>query len=556
MICIPAEIPSELNEIRDGVSWNDKKQTEKIYTLRISTWKKPMINLEKKLPRAASMTWLTICLAFALSFVTSTNAQVWYTALPGDTYDRLARSNDLTLSELMEANINVATPLTPGLKIWIPASVQLVPPTERVLWRGDHHVVAVGETWYGISKRYGITDAELQMANGHMQSVLGIGDVLLVPTVAEGDSLAEHVSFESSPVLRSDTLRVLAMLPFMLEVDTVVGGEYDARTTRLREVSLDFFHGMEWAAQLLQDSGYAVQLRVVDTEPDTLGIHSWSEADLNWSDVVLGPLRSAKMDSVNQLLSQTKTPQWLLTPLKPAVWSHHNRVFSLRSDERDGMRKLGALVARTHPMDTVLLLETRGKDAALESAFKEGFFDVRGSLDGLESLPTNNRFAEGITASMDTSKLNVVAIPAGKSAQSMIAYVQTELQLADSFPIRIYANSMTAELDFMERDFMTRASWTVPISNFIDWTDERVQRQTLRFRELYGSDPGPYSIVAFDALVECSKWMEAMEQERALLAPMQYSVQWKWDDSAAQLVNSNWHIRRFSNGDWSRLIAD
>jgi len=37
---------------------------------------------------------------------------------------------------------------------------------------------------------------------------------------------------------------------------------------------------------------------------------------------------------------------------------------------------------------------------------------------------------------------------------------------------------------------------------------------------------------------------------------MQYSVQWKWDDSAAQLVNSNWHIRRFSNGDWSRLIAD
>ena len=58
------------------------------------------------------------------------------------------------------------------------------------------------------------------------------------------------------------------------------------------------------------------------------------------------------------------------------------------------MRKLGDLVARTHPLDTVLLLETRGKDAALEEAFKEGFTSVRGSLSGLESLSSSNRFAE------------------------------------------------------------------------------------------------------------------------------------------------------------------
>ena len=525
-----------------------------------------MINLMRKLPIGASMACLKMCLASCLTlcltlFVApSTNAQVWYTVLPGDNLDRLARSNDLTVSELTAANSEVQSPLTPGMRLWIPAPVALEVQQSRVLWRGDEHLVSAGETWYGIAQRYGVTDKELQEANGHLELILSIGDVLQVPTTIPIDSVNGHAKVQVNsaqlPLLRSDTLRVLAMLPFMLEVDTVIGGEYDARTTRLREVSLDFFHGMEWAAQTLQDSGYAVQLRIVDTEPDTLGVHAWSELDLRWSDVVLGPLRSAKMDSVSQLLSTTQTPQWLLTPLKPAVWSHHDRVYSLRSDERAGMRKLGALVARTHPLDTVLLLETRGKDAALEEAFKEGFTSVRGSLSGLESLSSSNRFAEGITAQMDTSKLNVVAIPAGKSAQSMIAYVQTELQLADSFPVRIYANAVTAELEFMERDFMNRSNWTIPVTNYLDWTNERVQLQTQTFRELFKTDPSAYSIAAFDALVETASWMDGEGQASALPAPIQHIIDWEWDEGASQQVNSNWHIRMFSSGVWSRLITD
>lgn len=544
----------------------NEKQNVKIYTLRISTRKKPMINLIKNAQHGASIAWLAMC--FALSFASTMNAQAWYTVLPGDTFDRLARSNDLTFSELTAANAKVQSPLAPGTRLWIPAPVELKIQQPRVLWRGDHHQVVAGETWYGIARQYGVTDQALQQANGHLESILGIGDVLQVPTLARIDSVNAGADLHSEgkvvgqisrghqPNLRLDTLHVLAMLPFMLEVDTVIGGDYDARTTRLREVSLDFFHGMEWAAQTLQDSGYAVQLRIVDSEPDTLGMHAWSESDLIWSDVVLGPLRSAEMDSVNQLLSRTQTPQWILTPLKPAVWSHHNHVYTLRSDERVGMRKLGALVASSHPMDTVLFLETRGKDAPLEVAFKEGFFSVRGSLSGLESLPTNNRFAEGITAQMDTSKLNIVAIPAGKSAQSMIAYVQTELQLADSFPIRIYANEVTADLEFMERDFMNRSNWTIPVTNRIDWTNERVQNQARTFRDLFKTDPNSYAIAAFDALVETAKWMDVNVQHRALPAPFQHNIEWEWDEDASQLVNINCHIRRFTNGEWLRLVPD
>ena len=511
------------------------------------------------------------CIAWLLLCTPICNAQSWYSVLPGDTFARLARANRLTLDELTAANQNVASPLAPGHQIWIPPAGELLPAVNKVVWRGATHEVIAGETWYGIARQYEITDKELKDANGQIMETLGIGDRLQVPTIlptdtiqvtsAEFDSGMEVTRGRKPPVIRSDTLRVLAMLPFMLEVDTVMGGAFDAKTTRLREVSLDFFHGMEWASELLRDSGYAVQLRVVDTEPDTLGTHAWSESDLIWSDVILGPLRSSRMDSINRLLSQTlpQTPQWVLTSLKPVFWSHHAASFSLRSDERDGMYKLGSLVARNHPMDTVLFLETRGKDVDLETAFKDGYSSIRGSLEGLEFLAANNRFAEGITANMDTAKLNVVAIPSGKYSQSMYAYVQTELQLADSFPVRVYAHPATAELEFLERDFMTRSNWTIPVSNRIDWSDLHVQQQTVRFREMYGTDPTAYSILAFDALVETAKWMEQdMRAVQVGESPtsIEHAVQWRWDESAARLVNGNWHIRMFSDGDWARLIND
>mgnify|MGYP006168272605 FL=1 len=508
---------------------------------------------------------MVMCLLAFLLSSTAAMAQNWYTVLPGDNQDRIARENDLTASELALANPEVMFPLSPGDELWIPAPVELLQGMDQIYWAGDTYSVLAGDTWYGIARQFGISDPELRAANEGIQETLSIGDKLQVPKFllgnqnAVGDVLRENrfsgdtaktngaSALSHLPVLPADTLRVLAMLPFMLEVDTVKGGDYDMKTTRLRDIALDFYHGIEWAAQLLQDSGYAVQVNLVDTEPDTLGVYSWGASDLYRSNVVLGPLRSNRMDSVNQMLSETSIPQWILTALKPAVWSHHKLSFSLRSDEREGLRQLGSLVARSHPLDTVLLLETRGKDAALETAFKEGYISVRGSLEGLESLPANRQFAEGFTSRMDTSKLNVVAIPSGKSSQSLYAYVQTELQLADSFPVRVYAHPVTAELEFMERDFMNRCNLTVPVSARIDWDHPSIQRQTKRFRKMYGTDPGTYSIIAFDAMLESAQWMDSNGQTPALPKPIQYATQWKWDPVAKSLVNCDWELRMFSN---------
>ena len=198
-------------------------------------------------------------------------AQTTYTVLPGDTFSRIARAHDVSLTELQEANGGRREDLSPGDQIQIPTPVVLAPVTLPGVSLASaidlKHTVIAGETLYGISQRYGTTVSELERLNPSALSGLEIGDVLVIRAVPTDNGRASapassFVSLSDSiggwPALRTDTLRALVMLPFMLESDTVKGGGYDAKTTRLRDISLEFLHGARWAAEMLRDSGYTV----------------------------------------------------------------------------------------------------------------------------------------------------------------------------------------------------------------------------------------------------------------------------------------------------------
>ena len=154
----------------------------------------------------------------------------------------------------------------------------------------------------------------------------------------------------------------------------------------------------------------------------------------------------------------------------------------------------------------------------------------RGSEEGLVVWPATSHFAEGLTSLMDTSKLNVVAIPAGASARSMMAHVQTELQLADSFPVKLYANPQSLSYEFMEWDFVDRVLWTLPSDNWM--------QRTLR---------------GCDAVIESSNWMKPRR------APVPSAIRtrffWEQDPLSGKLRNEAWKIIEFSGGDWKEVLV-
>ena len=194
-----------------------------------------------------------------------------------------------------------------------------------------------------------------------------------------------------------------------------------------------------------------------------------------------------------------------------------------------------------------MMLETRGVDAGLEQAFRRGFLGVASDSTVLQSVPANAQFAESLIAQLDTSKLNPIAIPAGKSAQSLYAYVQTELQLADSFPVHVYGHPDSRSFEFLERRYLDRSHFTVPVSERTQWNDSTVAGQLEQFRSAHATDPSIYGFIAFDAMVESARWQGL---PWPLPVQVHFKLDWQWDEVRARFVNEHWSLETFVNGGW------
>jgi len=540
-----------------------------------------------------------------VSCVSVVGAQETYTVLPGDTFSRIARAQGFSLTALLEANPDQGESLQPGDQLRIPELIEFPDLSESTAWEPIdslfNHEVLAGDTWYGLAKRYDVRLEALRKANPSRDESLQLGTLIRIPghpavdpavrweqqrsalleraqsdstqqatrietqegdgslktrSFLGGDQLLDRFAGRSQKEARmpasieSDTLHLLAMLPYLLPVDTVLGGDYDAKTKRLREIAMEFTHGMQWGAHMLKDSGFHVQLRLVDTEADSLGVVGWSAADLSWADAVFGPLRRSALDSVAALLAPMGTPQWILTD-SPQQWKRYPNTLLIDADREAGMRQLGQLAAQNHVGDTVIVLETKGKDAALEQAFLTGFQEERGTSEGLIVWPATSRFAEGLTALMDTSKLNVVAIPAGASARSMMAYVQTELQLADSFPVRLYANPQSLSYEFMEWDFVDRVQWTLPSDDWMQWEDSLMQVKVRWFKDQYATEPSDYAIRGCDAVLETARWTRLPAAANPNTVRTRF--EWKEEPVSGKLRNEAWKFIEFSSGEWHEV---
>ena len=86
---------------------------------------------------------------------------------------------------------------------------------------------------------------------------------------APGTTWAQAETYATADSVFVDTLEVLVLLPFGLQVDTLPGGFLPRKEMRLREIAMESLHGVESAARELAAAGVPIKLNVVDEMPDS-----------------------------------------------------------------------------------------------------------------------------------------------------------------------------------------------------------------------------------------------------------------------------------------------
>lgn len=283
-----------------------QKSIQEIIALNPGCEKKLSIGQELRIPQTPATSNTTTD--------ANDNKPRYHTIQTGETLYRLGKKYGITPLEICEANpgLNISN-FRAGEVILIPAgkqSVTVATNTENIAEKQEDkqqteqtirttHKVEKGETFYGIARKYGITEAELRAANPEAASKnkLKRKTILNIPYPAKKveprknpveitnreifNRIEERKDSITATTATDKATRVAVILPFLL--DSYAPGEQSRM--------VEYYQGFLMAVERLKKYGYSYDIRTYDSGPESKDL-SWltSSGELDNLDLIIGAL--------------------------------------------------------------------------------------------------------------------------------------------------------------------------------------------------------------------------------------------------------------------------
>ena len=211
-----------------------------------------------------------------------------------------------------------------------------------------YHIVHPGETFYSLSRRFGISETELSQLNSGLKPAdLKAGAMIKIPqldgavTAEVADSLHRNsvvaaepqaIPIEFRALRRSEPLNVALLLPI------ATGGEANGNY-------LEFYQGFLLGIDSIKiRQGISVNVHLYNTARDTARIREIVERDeaFRKSDLIIGPVYEEGLAPVIRFAEEKKVP--VVSPLAHIADHNSDVLFQLAPDPSLKYEKAGDLV--------------------------------------------------------------------------------------------------------------------------------------------------------------------------------------------------------------------
>ena len=247
---------------------------------------------------------------------------VHHSVLPKETKYSIAKQYGITIEEIDRKNPEVVANLPEGYKLLIKGEAVKADLSEVIaeskkeivisnpvkVIETSNYAVKPKETLYGLSKMFGITQAELIALNPFLSQGLVEGMVLKVPktaTVIE-DSKKEYT--ELTKTKTTNRKKLILLLPFniaKIEGDTLNSTAKRLKKDKFLNMTLDFYAGALVAIDSAKVLGINVDVSIFDSQEtkNSSAINSIiRDNNLQDSDVVIGPFYQSNVEKAAELL--------------------------------------------------------------------------------------------------------------------------------------------------------------------------------------------------------------------------------------------------------------
>ncbi len=419
------------------------------------------------------------------------------------------------INRLLELNPGIDKGLNPGDELNIPPN-DLDEPAAPIPQRDTsdvwmRHRVAGGETLYSIAKHYGVSQKALSDLNQNFPQGLRADSIILIPL--RNEESEPDIRQEELEVILKDSVfvkeryNVVLMLPFQLALLDTAESIDDPRLKRLQEIAMSFYHGTLMALDSLKAYGANLHVSVLDVSSNEDVQHALTLPEVKNAHLVIGPLQRKALEEVAAFTGKRGIHLVCPVPQSNRVLLSSPNLSKVYPSEDSEIRTIAAHVAKTHGSDNVILIDTKNlSDARSVQLFKKYYHAVAIPQDTLgaaiKELECSSRFVGKLEDQLIAGKMNVLVVPAGDNSKSMIANLQSRIQLLDdAFDVKLYALSEWISYDFLDYSFKYRTHLTVPGNDFIDYNASEVKSFVSGFRERFNTEPSEYAYLGHDVML-------------------------------------------------------
>jgi LysM repeat protein/ABC-type branched-subunit amino acid transport system substrate-binding protein len=269
--------------------------------------------------------------------VVAKNTVIYHTVLPKETKYSIAKQYDMTVEELERKNPEIVANLPVGYELLIRGNGSkpvtkvvsaeakatnakpVVKTASEVISYVDY-TVKPKETFYSLSKMFGLTQQQLIELNPVLSSGVQEGMVLKVPS--KSNQIAANATKQKivlTKKISSDKKTLVLLLPFNIAKnggDTISSNVNRLNNDKFLNMTLDFYSGAMMAIDSAKVLGINMDVKIFDSNEakTTSNVAAvFNDNDLSNADAVVGPFYQSNVEKTASLFAQNNVP--VISPL-------------------------------------------------------------------------------------------------------------------------------------------------------------------------------------------------------------------------------------------------
>jgi LysM repeat protein/ABC-type branched-subunit amino acid transport system substrate-binding protein len=382
------------------------------------------------------------------------------------------------------------------------------------------HKVIKGETIYSITKKFNVTETQLNTLNPQLSLGIKVGQLIAISEKNKPKNVKEYKEVKpisltidtskSKVTLKSKktSYNIALVLPFKLDqtlaTDVVNLAKSKINFPTVPSYALDFYLGFKNASDSLNDKDFEINLELFDEEEkDSLKpLQLLSDLKTKQIDFIFGPLYASGFKAISQKAKELNIP--IITPITQQNKMLFNNVYASKTNpsqytllESLADYCIDSLVNNNAKLFLISANPKDSKEIAYVNAFKK-YYNEKQKLSGksLKDTLTTVKGLEGFKNSYTPNAKNILVSLSNN--QVFIAGFTTQLAIfADKKDVVLCGWQNTMNIDNIDQEYLNQLHFTFPHQNNLINTNAYNSCIT-NYKAIMESYPSDYYYMGYD----------------------------------------------------------